>query len=302
VLDMDLLSWSRHFRNMPGQGDLDVAGFLAAVEATGYRGYLSLEIFNDQFRAGSARRVAVDGRRSLIAVMDQVAAGSPDQAPIVRTAGLPARAEPLGIEFIEFAVDEESGAELARLFAGLGFARSGRHVSKDVEWWRQGGINLVINSEREGFAHASYITHGPSVCAIGLKVDDAERAMARARALLAQPFSQAVGPGELEVPAIRGVGGSLLYFTDPKSALAHVWDIEFRPGDHARDGRSPAGAVLLSVDHVSQSMEYDEMLSWLLFTPQSLRWSAPRSSTLQTRRAWCAVRSWRAQTGLFASP
>ena len=102
-----------------------------------------------------------------------------------------------------------------------------------MEWWRQGAINLVINSEREGFAHASYITHGPSVCALGLRVEDAQSAMARARALLAQPFTQAVGPGELELPAIRGLGGSLLYFTDPKSALSRVWEIEFRPDREA---------------------------------------------------------------------
>jgi 4-hydroxyphenylpyruvate dioxygenase len=260
LLDMDLLSWSRHFRNMPGQGDLDIASFLAAVQATGYRGYLSLEIFNDQFRAGSAKQVAIDGRRSLIAAADTVerSAAAPSGVP-----PLPEPSRPLAFEFIEFAVDEESGAELGRVFAALGFRRAGRHVSKDVEWWRQGAINLVINAEREGFAHASYITHGPSVCALGLRVEDAGSAMARARALLAQPFSQAVGPGELELPAIRGVGGSLLYFTDPKSALARVWEIEFHRETDEPDSRL-AGA-LTSIDHVSQSMEYDEMLSWLLF-------------------------------------
>jgi 4-hydroxyphenylpyruvate dioxygenase len=261
LLDMDILSWSRHFRNMPGQGGLDITGFLAAVEATGYRGYLSLEIFNDQFRAGSAKQVAVDGRRSLIAAGDLVersVSKDSDKPP-----ALPARSRPLGFEFIEFAVDEESGAELGRIFASLGFQRAGRHVSKDVEWWRQGAINLVVNSEREGFAHASYITHGPSVCALGLRVEDAQSATARGRALLAQPFTQAVGPGELELPAIRGLGGSLLYFTDPKSALSRVWEVEFRPDPEA--GNSGDGATLVSIDHVSQSMEYDEMLSWLLF-------------------------------------
>jgi 4-hydroxyphenylpyruvate dioxygenase len=262
LLDMDLLSWSRHFRNMPGQGDLDVMGFLSAVEATGYAGYLSLEIFNDQFRAGSARQVAIDGRRSLLAVENKVRTTSRSGRSTSARA-LPERARPLGIEFIEFATDEESGAELGRLLGTLGFARGGRHVSKDVEWWRQGAINLVINSEREGFAHASYITHGPGVCAIGLRVDDAERAMARARALLADPFTQAVAPGELQVPAVRCVGGSLLYFTDPKSELARVWDVEFRPDENA--SRHSPDAGLHTIDHLSQSMEYDEMLSWLLF-------------------------------------
>jgi 4-hydroxyphenylpyruvate dioxygenase len=261
LLDMDLLSWSRHFRNMPGQGGLDVTGFLAAVKATGYDGYLSLEIFNDQFRAGSARQVAVDGRRSLLASMDRVrrAAGA-----VQEIAALPDRSQPLGFEFVEFAADEASATELAAVFRGLGFARAGRHVSKDVEWWRQGAINLVINAEREGFAHASYITHGPGVCALGFRVEDAERTMARARGLLAQPFRQAVGPGELELPAIRGLGGSLLYFTDPRSELARVWEVEFR-NEQVPDEGSLKDAGLSSIDHVSQSMQYDEMLSWLLF-------------------------------------
>ena len=150
LLDMDLLSWSRHFRNMPGQGGLDITGFLAAVQATGYRGYLSLEIFNDQFRAGSAKQVAVDGRRSLIAAGDLVERASADRSGHA-DAALPARSRPLGFEFIEFAVDEESGAELGRVFAALGFQQSrparlqgrgmvaaGRHQSRDQ--LRAGGL------------------------------------------------------------------------------------------------------------------------------------------------------------------
>ena len=71
-LDMDVLSWSRHFRCFPGQGDMPLVDFMAAVQATGYQGDLSLEIFNDQFRAGSPRAVAVDGQRSLVYLMDQL--------------------------------------------------------------------------------------------------------------------------------------------------------------------------------------------------------------------------------------
>jgi len=258
-LDLDLLSWSRHFRSMPGQGDLAVDEFVRAVRATGYDGVLSLEIFNDQFRAGSARAVAVDGRRSLLALIDEteVETAAASAAP----SRLPAKAECRGIEFIEFAVDEASATGLEAILAGLGFVRRGVHRSKAVAVWSQNGINLVVNSEREGFAHAAYLTHGPAVCALCLKVDDARRAMARAEALLATPFRQSVTPGELEIPAIRGVGGSLLYFVDAASELGRLWEVDFVAAPQPV-GR---GAGLTAVDHVSQSMEYDEMLSWLLF-------------------------------------
>src|SRR5690606_24416563 len=73
LIDMDLLYWSRHFRNMPGQGDLPVVDFLRAVLATGYNGPLSLEVFNDQFRSSSPKAVAVDGKRSLSYLLDQTA-------------------------------------------------------------------------------------------------------------------------------------------------------------------------------------------------------------------------------------
>jgi 4-hydroxyphenylpyruvate dioxygenase len=131
-----------------------------------------------------------------------------------------------------------------------------------VTRWQQGGIKLVVNTEKEGFAHAYNITHGTSVCAIGLCVGDAAATMERARLLLDTPFRQAVGPGELEVPAVRGLGGSLIYFIDPKSDLGRVWDIEFAPTGEKPDACS---AGLTAVDHISQSMHYEEVLTWLLF-------------------------------------
>ncbi len=260
VLDMDYLSWSRHFRNFPGQGDLPLLEFMAALQVTGFDGLLSLEIFNDQFRAGSARSVAVDGHRSLLYLLDQLRERTGVATPGMPD--LPPRARCLGTEFIEFAVDEGDAPTLRRILAGLGFHLGGVHKSKSVERWRQGGINLVINTEKEGFAHAYNITHGTSVCAIGLRVDDAAATLERARQLLDQPFSQAVGPGELEVPAVRGLGGSLVYFIDGRSALGRVWDIEFEPPAQLETG---GDAGLTVVDHISQSMHYEEMLTWLLF-------------------------------------
>jgi 4-hydroxyphenylpyruvate dioxygenase len=252
-LGLDVLSWSRHFRCFPGQGDLPVADFMKAVRTTGYAGPLSLEIFNDQFRAGSAVRTATDGLRSLILLDDQLVESSPNAS----AAKLQRRARSRGVGFIEFAVGETKARDLSALFAKLGFRKTGAHRSKDVERWSQGNIELVINCEPDGFAHSHYITHGPGVCAIAIDVDDVGKTMARAEALNARTFYQPVGPGELEIPAIRGVGGSLLYFME---AAGKNWETDFEAL------RSDAAADRLgAVDHISQSMPYDEMLSWLLF-------------------------------------
>jgi 4-hydroxyphenylpyruvate dioxygenase len=259
LLQMDYLSWSRHFRNFPGQGDLPILDFMEALAATGYDGALSLEIFNDQFRAGSARSVAIDGHRSLLFLLDQLALRSPAFVPAFPR--LPARSRALGTEFVEFAVDDASAPKLERTLEALGFHRAGRHKTKAVTRWRQGDINLVINTEKEGFAHAFNITHGSAVCALGLKVDNAAATFERAKRLLDEPFRQAVGPGELDIPAVRGVGGSLVYFLDSSTDLGRVWEIEF--DDIGEDGVKGAG--LIRVDHISQSMHYEEMLTWLLF-------------------------------------
>jgi 4-hydroxyphenylpyruvate dioxygenase len=252
-LGLDALSWSRHFRCFPGQGDLPVNAFMEAIVATGYTGPLSLEIFNDQFRSGSAVRTATDGLRSLILLEDQLAQ-SPTNAPTTR---LQPRARSRGVGFVEFAVDEAKARDLSALFGQLGFRKIGSHRSKDVERWSQGNIELVINCEPDGFAHSHYITHGPGVCAIAIDVDDAGKTMKRAEALNAHTFYQPVGPRELEIPAIRGVGGSLLYFLED---AGKNWDTDFVAlrSDVVIDR-------LETVDHISQSMPYDEMLSWLLF-------------------------------------
>jgi 4-hydroxyphenylpyruvate dioxygenase len=247
-MDMDLLQWSRHFRNFPGQGDLPIDAFMAAVEATGYDGWLSLEIFNDRFRMASPRTIAEDGERSLIWLEDRLRPGS-----------IPPRVAPQAVEWIEFAVSEEDARPLGRLFAGLGFRETGRHRSKAVTRWSQGTVNLVINTEPEGLAHSHQIVHGPSVVAIGLRVGDAAAALRRAKALCIATFHQPVGLGELDIPAIRGLGGSLIYFTDPKSELARLWEIEFETL-----AETPPGP-LVRVDHVAQSMTPDEMLSWRLY-------------------------------------
>jgi 4-hydroxyphenylpyruvate dioxygenase len=260
LIGMDLLYWSRHFRSMPGEGDLPVIDFARAVAATGYDGYLSLEIFNDQFRGGNPTAIAVDGYRSLINLGDDVRRTEPDiRLPVPE---MPARAEVSGVAFVEFAASEKEASELEALIRAIGFRKEAQHRTKQVVVYRQGSVRLVINTEREGFANASYLVHGTSAYAFGLMVDDVAATVERARALGAEAFEQPVGPGELLVPAIRGVGGGLIYFLDRKSKLASIWDIEFEP---VEDERRPMPAGLTEIDHIAQTVRYDEMLTWLLF-------------------------------------
>ncbi len=258
-LDMDYLSWSRHYRCFPGQGDLPLGAFMQALQATGFNGLLSLEIFSDRFRAGSPRSVAVDGQRSLLLLLDQLRQATGAALPGVRR--LPPPAAVAGVEFLEFAMDDAASAGFEEFLARLGFARAGLHRSKEVTHWRQGDINIVVNREKEGFAHSFNIAHGSSVCAMALRVDDAPRTVERALRLLDRPFRQAVGPGELDIPAVRGVGGSLLYFIDRKSELGRLWQVDFAPAA----GGACGDAGLVRIDHLSQSMVYEEMLTWLLF-------------------------------------
>ena len=260
LIDMDLLYWSRHFRNMPGEGDLPVADFVAAIAQTGYDGYFSLEIFNDQFRGGSARAIAADGHRSLIHLGDQVRR-MPD-AGALTVASMPERAVVHGVAFIEFSVGEADAVPLVAMLRALGFRKTAVHRTKKVAVYQQGDIRILVNSETIGFASAAYAVHGASAYAMALTVEDAAAALARAVALGAEPFSQPVVSGELEVPAIRGVGGGLVYLVDSRSELARIWEIDFIA---ATDDEQPRSSHLVAVDHVAQTVAYEEMLTWLLF-------------------------------------
>ncbi|MFM5893448.1 MAG: bifunctional sugar phosphate isomerase/epimerase/4-hydroxyphenylpyruvate dioxygenase family protein, partial [Novosphingobium sp.] len=253
-MEMDYLGWSRHFRCMPGQGDLPLDEWADAIRQIGYQGYWSLEIFNDRFRAGSAKGVALDGYRSL-----RLLEGGISRSPARPTPALPPRPEPRRVEFIEFAASHEEADALGAMLRPLGFSPVARHRSKDVTRWTQGSINLVINCEPEGLAHSFDVVHGASVCAIGLAMDDVPAVLARANALRIEQFEQAVGSGEWPIPSLRGIGGSLLYFVDAATSAA-MWEHEF---PIALESCAPG--ALTSIDHIAQTMQFEEFLSGLLF-------------------------------------
>jgi 4-hydroxyphenylpyruvate dioxygenase len=248
-LTLDALSWSRHFRNFPGQGELPIADFLRSVLAAGYRGALSLEVFNDEFRAAPARLVARDGLRSLRLVEAEAGATTLPPPPAFD-----------GIEFLEFAVDDDAGRRLGELLRDMGFHYAGRHRSKSVDLFTQGRVNLVLNSEPDSAAAEHFQMHGPSVCAMALRVDDAARGLERARALLCPDWQERTGEGERRIPALRAPDGTLIYLVEPDPSGRSIYEDDFR---HVAD--QPARPALTAIDHVAQALPVSRMDNFVLF-------------------------------------
>jgi len=248
-LSMDVLSWSRHFRNFPGQGVLPVAAFVRAVIAAGYRGPLSLEIFNDEFRAAPARLIARDGLRSLRLVEAEAGA-----------AALPPLPGFSGVEFLEFAVDDDTGRRLGESLRMLGFRCAGRHRSKSVELFQQGSINLILNAEQDSAASEHFQMHGPSVCAMAFRVDDAARAIQRADALLCPEWREPIGPGERRIPAVRAPDGTLIYLVQPDPSGRTIYQNDFNLFPEP-----PPPPLLDAIDHVAQALPVGRMDNFVLF-------------------------------------
>ncbi|WP_277591931.1 3-dehydroshikimate dehydratase QuiC [Pseudomonas chlororaphis] len=273
ILAMDVLEWSRHFRCFPGQGDFDLPGFLAPIIKSGYTGPLSLEIFNDGFRAAPPRANAADGLRSLLYLEEKTRQRlEQEAAPVANIDTLfapPPASEYGGTEFLEFAVDEALGAKLGGWLERLGFARAGQHRSKSVSLMRQGDINLILNSEPYSFAHSFFEAHGPSVCATAIRVKDSAKALERAVAYKGQPYRGLVGPNELELAAVRELDGSLIYLVDQEQGGQHLYDTDFNmlPGVVAKGG-------LKRIDHMAMALPADNLDSWVLFYKSLLDFTA----------------------------
>ena len=258
-LDFDITHLKSHFGLLPGQGGLNLASFVRVLARAGYKGPWSLARVSSTATV-SGGTYARDGYRALVSLLDEVSLTEPDVPQPVPD--LPGRVHAMGFEFIEFAVDEKDRAALTANLSAMAFRLERKHRSKAVELWRQGAVNIVVNSETKGLAAEARNEHGPCVCDMGLRVHDASQTVKRALMLGTPEFSQTVGTGELDIPAIKGVGGSVVHFIDQKSDLHRVWDIEFDPVPKS-ETTQPAG--IRRIDHVAQTMRYQEMQSWLTY-------------------------------------
>jgi 4-hydroxyphenylpyruvate dioxygenase len=173
----------------------------------------------------------------------------------------PPSVNPMGTDGFEFVEYTAPDPQLLRgLFERLGFPVVARHRSKNVTLHSQGDINFIINAEPESFGQKFAAAHGPSVCAMGFRVKDAAAAFERAVALGAEPHRGSVGPMELNIPAIVGIGGSLIYFVD-RYGDRSIYDVDFKPVTPQPLER----AGLTFIDHLTHNVHRGHMDKWTAF-------------------------------------
>ncbi|MGL4290946.1 MAG: 4-hydroxyphenylpyruvate dioxygenase [Phreatobacter sp.] len=163
-----------------------------------------------------------------------------------------------GFEFVEFAHPDP--AELGRVLELMGFKAVAKHRSKNVTLYRQGDVNYVVNAEPDSFAQAFAAEHGPCACAMAFRVQDAKYAYELALSLGAEPHVGKVGPMELAIPAIKGIGGSLLYFVDRYGDKGSIWDVDFVWA--AERDPHPEAAGLYYLDHLTHNVHRGRMDHW----------------------------------------
>jgi len=180
-----------------------------------------------------------------------------------------------GFEFIEYAAPDPKA--MGALFERMGFRPIARHRHKDVVLYRQGGINFIVNAEPDSFAQRFARLHGPSICAIAFRVQDAKAAYERAVSLGAWGYAGQAGPGELNIPAIKGIGDSLIYLVDRwrgKSGAREgdignigFFDVDFepRPGVSGTQALDPPGFGLTYIDHLTHNVHRGRMAEWSEF-------------------------------------
>ena len=167
----------------------------------------------------------------------------------------------LGFEFVEFASPVPDVIE--PLLEKLGFSLVARHRSKDVLLYAQGGINFIVNREKQGVPAWFAAEHGPSACGLAFRVRNAQQAYKRALELGAQPVDMPTGPMELRLPAIKGIGGAPLYLIDRYEDGKSIYDIdfEFLPGV----ARHPRGHGFTVIDHLTHNVYRGRMAYWAAF-------------------------------------
>lgn len=257
-LSMDILSWSRHHRVFPGEGDFDLVKFMGHLARSGYDGPVSLEIFNDSFRKAEVGRTALDGLRSLRWLADQtyhalVSAGDTAATRPLELSPLPEVADPDGLDFVEISTGRLG--ETIKLLHQLGFQLGGYHRSKpQFQVWHQGSVRIVV-ADRGPTDGAANIT------SLGFQTPDPQAAAARADLLLARPVPRTTEAGEVPLPAVYAPDGMEVFFGASTGERQPGWLAEFGVSE-----TDPAGpSLLIGIDHVNLAQPWQHYDETVLF-------------------------------------
>lgn len=201
-----------------------------------------------------------------------------------------------GFEFVEYAAPDPG--LLRELFTKLGFPVTARHRSKDVTLHRQGDINFIINAEADSFAQNFALEHGPCVCAMAFRVRDAAAAFQRAVEMGATPFDSDVGPMELNIPAIEGIGGSVIYLVD-RYGDHTIYDVDFEPVDSPD---AAGGVGLTYIDHLTHNVYRGNMDKWSGFYERLFNFREIRYFDIEGQRTGLLSRAMTSPCGKIRIP
>jgi 4-hydroxyphenylpyruvate dioxygenase len=164
-----------------------------------------------------------------------------------------------GFEFVEFTSPDPDA--LKRYFEMLGFTAVSRHRSKNVLRFKQGDINFIVNMEPQGQPAEFRAAHGPSANAMAFRVKDAQHAFNEAIKRGAKPVDMAIGPMELDIPCIEGIGGAYVYLVDRYGAQS-IYDVDFRPIEGAAEMEAKNSVGLTYLDHLTHNVFRGKMAVW----------------------------------------
>ncbi len=287
-LSMDVLSWSRHYRVFPGEGQFDLAKFMGHVVRAGYAGPVSLEVFNDVFRQSDVERTAVDAMRSLIWLEEQSAkwleanpgpaadsTGGPGGARAagrrrypMELATLPQVAEPAGFNFAE--VRAADTASLETLLGQLGFAFNGRHRTKNVQLWTMGHARVIINEQPPALdgapaAHPETAS-APAISALGFDVDSPVIAAARAQQLKAPAVPRKSQADEEIFQGFAAPDSTEIFLCQGSPDGTAAWTREFGDGLEIPAPGRPSAVI----DHVNLAQPWQHFDEAVLFYTSAL--------------------------------
>lgn len=285
-LSMDVLSWSRHHRLFPGEGDFALDTFVGHVVRAGYAGPLSLEVFNDTFRQTDTARTAAHARRSLVWLEDQVA-----QLPNAAAASpLPPVEEPSGIDFVEIKAEDTGAVE--QVLDQLGLVFRGQHRTKPVRLWSAGSARIVLNEQ-----HAR--DQEPHIAAVGFQVEEPYDVEARARALTVSAVTRRSGAGEQRLAAFSAPSGLEVFLAESSAGADPSWVKEF---EHGYAGAVSPTALVGAVDHVNLVHTWAEHDEAVLFYTSVLGLHAPPAVQVASPRGLVRSRVMRSSDGRVRLP